>query len=454
LNRIFEILKGRKRTQNMPVNKMSAAIAEWTALYENKQPFYGGSLNLAAAVCSELARLTTIELESEITGSDRAAYLNEQYRSVLKKARVFVEYACAKGGVILKPFVSGGRICTSIVQADGFMPIAFSPEGELIGAVFFDSLQRDGKYYTRLEEHILKGDIYYITNTAYVGRFPEDMGKEIPLSSVCEWAELEKSCRIENVKRPLFAYLKMPSANTTDSSSPLGASAFSGAVELIKDAYRQYSHLLWEFESGKRALFLDECAVRRDEDGNASLPEKRLYRMLSTGDDTLFEDWSPELREQHILSGLDRILRSIEFNCGLAYGTLSNPQSVDKTAEEVRASKQRSYATVCDIQNALKKALYELIEAMDIYCDIYSLAPSGEYSVSFNLDDSIICDRSAEFSEKMLLLEKSIIAPWEMRSWYFNEDEAEAKKMIGEINELQKRNNLAQKGTGIQTTAL
>ena len=88
---------------------------------------------------------------------------------------------------------------------------------------------------------------------------------------------------------------------------------------------------------------------------------------------------------------------------------------------------------------------------MDIYCDIYSLAPDGDYSVSFNFDDSIICDRSAEFGEKITLLEKSVIAPWEMRSWYFNEDEKTAKKMIGEINELQKRNNLAQ-GKGLLQT--
>lgn len=444
MNRFLEFFKSKKQAANIPINKMSAAIAQWSALYENKYFSEGsGSLNLAAAVCQELARLSTIELESQITGDERAEYLNEQYQSILKKARVFVEYACAKGGVILKPFVYNGRICTSIVQADGFIPISFSPEGELTGAVFYDYIQRDTKYYTRLEEHKLRGNEYLITNTAYEGKFPDDFTKEVPLSTIPEWAELENSCRIENVTRPLFSYLKMPSANTVDCNSGLGVSAFCGAVGLIHDAYAQYENLLWEFESGKRALFIDECAVRQDEEGNAELPEKRLYRMLSTGDDTLFEDWSPEMREGHILSGLDRILRSIEFNCGLAYGTLSDLKSVDKTAEEIKASKQRSYATVCDIQNALKKALYELIEVMDIFCDIYSLAPKGEYSVSFNLDDSIICDRSAEFGEKITLLDKNIIAPWEMRTWYMNEEEAEAKRMIGEINELHRCNNMA-----------
>lgn len=453
MNRVFNIFRKKKSYENTLLSPMTSAITEWGDLYENKKYAFGEtrSLNIAAAICSELARLATIELDSEITGSERAAYLNEQYRCILGKSRIFLEYACAKGGIVLKPFVSGDKISVSVIQADSFTPVSFTPEGEINGAVFYDVIQRNGYRYTRVEEHSMKNGEYFITNTVYESRSPDEPGKPVSLCTVDEWAGLEAECRIENIKRPLFTYLKMPAANTIDSSSPLGVSAFAKATELIKDAYEQYTDLLWEFESGKRALFLDECAVRRDDEGNPSLPQKRLYRMLSTGDDALFEDWSPEIREEHILAGLDRILRSIEFNCGLAYGTLSNSQTVDKTAEEVRASKQRSYATVCDIQNALKKSLCELIEIMDIYCDIYSLAPDGDYSVSFNFDDSIICDRSAEFGEKITLLEKSVIAPWEMRSWYFNEDEKTAKKMIGEINELQKRNNLAQ-GKGLLQT--
>ena len=109
----------------------------------------------------------------------------------------------------------------------------------------------------------------------------------------------------------------------------------------------------------------------------------------------------------------------------------------DKTAEEIKASKQRSYTTVCDIQNSLKRALYELIEVLDIYVDIYDLAPRGKYSVSFNFDDSIICDRAREFSERISLVDKGIIAPWEMRAWYMNEEPEAAKQRIGEINEVQ-----------------
>ncbi len=428
----------------MPLSQMSTAISEWSSLYEGKQyKDTENSLNLAAGICSELARLTTIEFSSEISGGSRAEYLNRQYQRVIAKSRNFVEYACAEGGVILKPYLYKNEIYVSIVLAESFYPTEFGADGEIYGGVFFESFEKGGYYYTRLEEHKLKDGRCIIRNSAYKSKFKNVLGKEICLGDVPKWAGLEPECIIENIKRPLFVYFKMPLANTVDANSPLGVSVFSRAVNLIKDANTQYKNLLWEFESGKRALYLDECAIRQDEDDNPQIPDRRLYKILSTGDDTLFKDWTPSIRQTEYLEGLDRILRSIEFNCGLAYGTLSNLQYSDKTAEEIKASKQRSYATVCDIQNSLKRAFCELLEVFDIYVDIYDLAPRGKYSVSFNFDDSIICDRAAEFSERMSLVDKGIIAPWEMRAWYMSEEPEAAKQRIGEINEIQLCNTLA-----------
>ena len=417
---------------------MSASISEWACLYENRINPSGDykSLNLAAAISSELARLATIEFSSEISGSKRADYLNGQYQKIIAKSRTFVEYACAKGGVILKPYFEDGKILVNIIQADAFEPLSFTSDGELNGAVFYDTFFDNGTYYTRTEKHIMRNRTVIITNDAYKSKSSDVLGQKVPLGCVGKWKGIEPYCRIENVDRPLFAYFKMPTANTVDSNSPLGVSVFARATDLIYDAYRQYANLLWEYESGKRALYIDECAVRRDEDGNPHIDDRRLYRMLSTGDDTLFNDWSPEIRDSSILSGLDRILRSIEFNCGLAYGTLSDNRNVDKTAEEIRASKQRSYSMVCDIQNSLKNALLDLIYAMSVYCDMYSLAPKGECNTSFNFDDSIICDRAIEFDERLTLLEKGVLSPWEMRSWYFQEDEKLAKQRVGEISEV------------------
>ena len=63
-------------------DSMSAAISLWTDMYQNNSPWLSEStrsLNIAAGVSSEFARLATIDMVSQISGSERADYLNGIY---------------------------------------------------------------------------------------------------------------------------------------------------------------------------------------------------------------------------------------------------------------------------------------------------------------------------------------------------------------------------------------
>lgn len=401
---------------------MNSEIEKWNGLYKN-----GGKLALASGICAETARLVTLEFDSAVTGSARADYINGFYRKTLANLRSACESACAKGGIVFKPYVCGDEIKVSCIGAENFVPLEYDTSGEITGAAFVDRFFDGKRVYTRIERHGFDGGAYVIRNTAFVSPNGDGLGKEVPLTDVEEWKCIEPYIEAEGVKAPLFAYLRMPMANRIDENSPLGVSVFEKACGLIEDAENQYSRLLWEFESGERALYVDEAAVKRDRFGKHILPDKRLYRLLNTGEDDLFKDWSPTIRGREIADGLNDILQRIEFNVGLAYGTLSDVQDVDRTAEEFRASKQRSYAHVRDIQLAVETALRRLAAAMDTLCDLYGLCPEGRYEMSFNFDDSIIADRKVEFGERLQLLEKGVIAPWELRSWYFGEDAECAK---------------------------
>lgn len=392
-------------------------------------------LKLPSSIASEIARLTTIEMESEITGGTRAAFLNECYQQALKILRIHTEYGCAGGGMVMKPYISGDTIAIDFIQANAFTPITFDSTGRMTSAIFQNKLIKGDTYYTRLEFHKLSGNTYTVENKAFKSGDPSYLGGEIPLSSVEEWAGLTPSATLHNISRPLFAYFKVPIANVVDPSSPLGASVYSRAVGLIDEANKQFERLVWEFKSGERKLYIDDRAFRVDpETKKPALPDTRLYHALDMGTDKegFFYDYSPACREAAILNGLNKILQTIEYTCGLAYGTISDPQNVDKTAEEIRASKQRSYCLVSDTQKALESALDDLIAAMDIYCDIYGIGGTGSYNVSFSWDDSIVADRQAEFMERMQLTTAQILKPWEFRVWYLGEDEETAKAIVGD----------------------
>lgn len=408
---------------------MEEKIKQWNNMYQDT-----AALALPSSICSELARLVCLELKTKVTGSKRAEFIDECYQEFISNVRRECEYALAGGGVIFKPYFDGNKIFVDTIKAGSFIPTDIDAAGRIKACAFLEKAKRNNIYYTRVEHHQMTDSGYIVKNYAYASTSSGTLGKRIALADYQPWAKLSDEVTIVNLKNPLFAYFKMPMANPFDRESPLGVSAFAKAEGLIHDANEQYKRLLWEFESGDRALYVDNTAFLKDKSGKLQLPDKKLYRALDTGKDEFFKDWTPTLREENIIKGLNEILRKIEFTVGLAYGTLSDAQQNDKTAEEIKSSKQRSYATVCDMQNALKTALTDLIEAMEAMADLYKLTEDGEINVSFEFDDSIIADRKTEFEEKKHLVSMGIMQPWELRAWYFGEDEETAKANLPPID--------------------
>lgn len=404
-------------------DSMCAARRLWSDMYLERE-----GLHLPSVISFEMARLITVEFNSRISGSNRAEFLDQCYREVIKNLRIPLEYGCAKGGLILKPYVSKGKILVDFIQADGFFPTQFDQSGRICGAVFVQRHTIGDRFYTRLEKHSLSGTEYRISNLVFCSRSRDWLGTPAELEDVPIWRDLSPSVTVANVKSPLFGYFRPAIANSIDPGSPEGVSVYANAVNLIRDADDQYKRLLWEFESGQRALIANSMAFRRGRDGKPVLPDKRLYRTMDVEDMDFFREWSPQLREAELSKGLNRILRQIEFSCGLAFGTISDVSSQDKTAEEVRMSKQRSYATVCDNQKALEIALRDLVYAMDVWCSLYGLAPRGKVNVEFDFDDSVLADRCVQFEERHALVNSGIMKPWEFRMWYLGETEEQAKK--------------------------
>ena len=142
---------------------------------------------------------------------------------------------------------------------------------------------------------------------------------------------------------------------------------------------------------------------------------------------------SPTIRQEDYLRGLNAILKRIEYLTGLAYGTLSAPEQIDKTATEIRASKQRSAATITDTQKALRTALDQLLYAMDVWATIGRLAPRGAYEAVYQFDDSIVVDTEQQFRQDLQLVSTGIMSKVEWRMRNFHESEAVAREKIAAV---------------------
>lgn len=420
-------------SQNAVSDEMKTAIRLWQSMYENKSPWLTKnvhSLNLAAIISAELSRLATIELKSVISGSERADFLNKPYAHFLRNIRQYVEYGCAKGGVMFKPYVTPEGIQIEAIHNGRFVPIKFDSSGNITGAVFSEQIVHNGKLFTRLESHELNADEYIIKNSAYEEKSGITLGRSIEISDVPEWSHLDPAIVIKNVSKPLFAYFKMPFANNIDDFSPLGVSVFSRCTELIRDADEQYSRLLWEFEGSELAVDASSDLLRLSAD-RAEMPKlnERLFRKLETTNPDFFSVFNPNIRDESLINGLNAILRCIEFACGLAYGTISDVRAIQRTAQEIIESKQRSYSVAKDIQKSLENALSSLIDALDVLADLYHLAPKGKILKTFEWGDSFVTDKATSFEERMKMVETGVLRPERLLSWYFGCPEEEAQKM-------------------------
>lgn len=443
--------------------------------------------------------------------TERADFLNKQYKKLKRQIRRQLEYGIAKGGIVIKPYIvlydktnaennessqdaqktssftsdnknsnsakmnvdnkqtvntdssktstngtlqydgnlDKAEIEFDFVQADRFFPLAFDANGKVIEAAFIQTKVNKAmeRVYIRLEYHKLENRTLTVQNIAFEStdmglansnniKTATNLGRAIPLTAVPEWATMQPTTVIEGVDRLLFAYFRMPEANTVDPYSPLGVSGYSRVVSLIKDADMQYSRLLWEFEGGEMAIDVDRNALMIDGD-KTIVPQKqqRLFRKVDLNSEDTYNVFAPALRDVSITNGLNTIFMRIEDACGLSRGTLSEvTQQEAKTATELKILKQRSYATNADIQMALQDALEDAVYVMDVYCDLYDVTPAGEYETSFEWDDSIIVDSESELSKRITLMQNGLASRLETRMWYFGETENQARLALQQVD--------------------
>ena len=424
--------------------EMISKINKWKNMYQDKPYWQDKSTKLtglSSAIAREIAKLTTLELHSEIItdNEEDLSDVKRLYKKILKDMDIQIEYAAALGGIMFKPYFNEKGIVIDYTQADSFIPTRYDANGQITGCIFIDAIKRGKILYTKLEEHNLIGDSVIVRNYAFKNEntdFDSSMGKPIPLTEIEEWKDLETEVLFEGRDKPLYAYFKMPYANTIDTKSPLGVSVYSRAGNLLKQADEMWSRIDWEFESKETAIDVSEDYF--DLHGQLPEKEKRLYRMLDVDDNgkMAWQIFSPEIRDESLYQGFNKILQRIEFNCGLAYGTLSDVQMVDKTATEIKASKQRTYSTISDIQENLEEALIDLVEII-IYWEslITDKKIETDYEVTFDFDDSLVVD--AESEQKIMLMEVNagLIKPEFYLMERYGVTEEQARDMMPKISE-------------------
>ena len=140
-----------------------------------------------------------------------------------------------------------------------------------------------------------------------------------------------------------------------------------------------------------------------------------------------FSNFGTSCNEAYI-RGLEKAYRNIEFIVGLAYGDLSDASEVDKTATEIKASKQRKYNRVNAIQENLRDCLEDFVDALAFYNEMYT----SSYELSCTFNDSILTDEETEREQDRKDVAMGVMSLTEYRSKWYQEDKETAAANLPE----------------------
>ena len=410
-------------------DKMIDAINEWKQMLNGQADWITDSivsLGIEEGICREFADCALVEMETSLSNER----LNGIYQKNISNLNENIQEGLALGSFVLKPL---GEAAAEFVSADKIIPISFGDDGKPNDIAFLTVKKvGDVDYFTRFERHYFINGNLTIENKCFHSQTSRDIGLPCSLEAVEEWANIDPGpITYPGMNRMDFGYYRNPIKNRIDGSA-CGVSVYESAVDLIRKADIQGARLDWEYESGERAIHVDNKALKQDKStGRFSMEKlkKRLYRGLNLEagkDQELLKEYSPEMRDEAFKRGLEEYKREIEFSVGLAYGDLSDVQEVAKTATEIKTSKNRKYNRVTAIQNNLCDCLEDFAAGLAFY---NSMLNSGyEFSCKFN--DSILTDEETERNQDRADVSMGAMQLWEYRMKWYGETEKQAKAAV------------------------
>ena len=425
--------------------------SEWQAIIAGQAHWNKSdvpSLRLALSVATEIASRASTGLISEVLGSPRAEYINEQFESAMEKLDDISLSICSYGECIVKPFISENEIKISVVEIDSYWAIAYDSTDELIDVIFGAIYQTDKYIYRLLERHTYDREakthsiIYkaFRTESTAFAFTPSSLGQEVPLSEVPDWSSLQ-DITIGNVDKPLFVLVRMRNGESFEKPQRQGVPPWTKAIPMIQKADEHEARIEWEFEGGELALNVDVSMLKMrgvDNDGNpiVKLDKKRerLYNKFigTVGKEFLPDIYNPEPRIKGYNQRMNDIFRRIEFLSGLSYGVISDATSQERTATEFRASKERLVTTVSGIQQeVLTPALTHLVYVFEKLSDLQGI-PYGEVDLILEWSENYALDRKEEAEERMLLYQSGLLFLDEFRAYYNEMDLEDAQADLEE----------------------
>lgn len=425
---------------------MRNAIDEWDAIstgepyWLNPEDDIEDSVNLAKLIADKRASLTVLDIGISIDGSKRAERLQELADSLLEKLPEKVAEADRLGGIMIK-FNGEGW---DFFKPGDFGITGLDGNGRITGAVFASYLSKSAKeHYTRLEYHRFEGKKYLVSNKAFkTDQSPlgmrRSLGRQVPLDTIEEWAEIEPEVSMDNLEKPLFAYFRIPGANNVDPDSPYGLAVFANAIPELKAVDVAAARMRGEIEDSKHMTFVGQTITKNAENKGIQLPRfvVGLGMGLNDSETSAIHEHAPTLLTAARIQDINFNLSLAGVKCGFSPGMfVLDGQSGVITATQVEANDRDTVQTIKGDRDALKAAVDVALKGADAFLSLYE-GEGGEFEISYNWGDI-----TYNYEEDRAAWQGYVMRGWAPVWMYFNKfegmSEEEAKKLVAEAQAAQ-----------------
>ena len=414
LNNIFKI---NTQTTTKEINDNTKYAIEYQEIQD---------INFNAIFSNKLANYTISDSNINIEGENkRVDLLNMVGTSMWKKAKKITSMAFGYGGIIIVPYVKGGKLFYNLVSQDRLT--IDNMEGDLItGATILAERKIiksnfGEKIYLRWTNYQIKENNMVITQ-----QYSDGEGNKI--SAPDFWKNIQEVMSISNVDRVLFGYIKSPINNRT-SNDKYGVPITYGCESTIREIKDTLNQLYKEYKLKEPFIGVDVTLFGKDN----KLPKDGLFKKFESTSDDFFQIYDPQFREY--TNRLQELYKRLEHEVGTSAGIISEVQTQNATATEIKRSMYDTFTLCDDMRSNIEKGLEDFFYACNVLANAYNLSPQGEYNISYDWSYSLLEDSQTEWNQLIIGESKGVVDKAEIRQWlYPDETLEEAQEKIEEIN--------------------
>ena len=332
-------------------------------------------INFNSMFSNKLANYVINDSNINVTGENaRVELLNNTIQSMWKKAKKFTSMSFGYGGVIIVPYVKGGKIYYSVVPQNRLTIDSIDGEDITGATVLAEKKEVEG---TVSKTTYLRWTNYQVSNgnITITQQFSDEKGKRIPTPDF--WKNIQEVQTITNVDKVLFGYIKSP-INNRKQSDKYGVPITYGCESTIKEIKETMKQLVREYELKQAFVGADVTMFN----GENALPSNGLFKKIDSGEDTFFEVFDPAFRPY--TERLQELYRRLEHEIGTSAGILSEVQTANATATEIKRSMYDTFTIVDDMRSNIEKAIEDFLYSANVLANAYNLTPQGEYELDFD----------------------------------------------------------------------